>query len=285
MEAKLLTAERFVDLRTGFLYRYVISDTEYFRLHYHDYAEIFLVLEGNARHLVNGNVIHLAPRDLVLIRPEDTHDYISEDGKSFSMLNITFTLDTLQSIFDFLGEGFPSQALMGAKLPPTVRLTTSELAALQSKMKTISSIPQEETAKLKTALRTLLFEVLTRYFSDYTAVENENPAWLEAICTEVRKNGGFVEGSEKLFALTDKSREHVCRSMKKYMGQTVTEFINDLRLNYIANMLINSNHSVTEIVFDSGFNNLSWAAEQFRKKYGVTMGRFRKEAAQRAEWM
>ena len=276
MEAKLLTAERFVDMSTGFLYRYVVSDTEYFRLHYHDYSEIFIVLEGKAKHLVNGTVVHLKPRDLVFIRPEDTHDYISEDGSSFSMLNITFTLDTLQSIFDYLGEGFPSKALMDAKLPPTIRLTGGEFEALQSKMKTIGSIPRAETAKLKTALRTLRVEVLTRYFSDYTAVENENPAWLEAICTEVRKNGGFVEGSERLFALTDKSREHVCRSMKKYMGLTVTEFINDLRLNYIANMLINSNHSITEIVFDSGFNNLSWASGLFKEKYGMTLGAYRR---------
>ena len=46
MEPKLLTAERFVDQRIECMYRYILSDTEYFRPHYHDYFEIFLVLSG-----------------------------------------------------------------------------------------------------------------------------------------------------------------------------------------------------------------------------------------------
>ena len=60
------------------------------------------------------------------------------------------------------------------------------------------------------------------------------------------------------------------------MGMTVSEYINGLRLNFIANMLKNSNHSVSDIIFESGFNNISWAAEQFKAKYGVTMREYRK---------
>lgn len=277
MEPKLLTAERFVDMRTGCMYRYVLSDTEYFRPHYHDYCEVFVVLDGSARHLINGRVLGLNPRDMVFIRPSDTHDYVSRDGKPFSMLNITFTLDTLEEMFHYLGDGFPKKMLMEAELPPAVHLTKGELEALLAKMTAISAISASDTASLKTALRVLLFGIFTKYFSDYAADIPTVPAWLEALCAEIRKNGGFVEGSERLFSLTDKSREHVCRSMKKYMGITVTEFINDLRLNYICNMLRNSNHSITEIVFESGFNNLSWASEQFRKKYGMTMGQFRNQ--------
>ena len=103
------------------------------------------------------------------------------------------------------------------------------------------------------------------------------PLWLEEICTAVKKDGGFTRGSDYFFGLTDRSREHVSRCMKKYMGITVSEYINSLRLNYIANMLRDSNHGVSEIIFESGFNNISWASEQFRKKYGVTMSQYRKD--------
>lgn len=271
----MLTAERFVDMKTGCSYRYVLSDTEYFRPHYHDYCEIFIILEGNVQHIVGGNVIPLNARDMVFIRPNDTHDYISRDGKPFSMLNITFTLDTLQQIFTFLGDGFPSEMLMNVKLPPSVHLNVGEFTALNARMTAIGSISVNDTAHLKTTLRILLFDIFTKYFSDFNANTHTIPLWLDAICSEMRKSGDFIEGSERLFALTDKSREHVCRCMKKYMGVTVTQFINDLRLNYICNMLINSNHSVTEIIFESGFNNLSWASELFKSKYNMTMRQYR----------
>lgn len=60
MQPKLLTADRFVEPNSGFLYRYVYSDTEYFRPHYHDYYEVFVLLDGTAVHLVNGarEVLH-----------------------------------------------------------------------------------------------------------------------------------------------------------------------------------------------------------------------------------
>ena len=276
MKPKLLTAQRYVDLRTGCMYRYVYCDTERFRPHYHDYYEIFLVLNGHARHLVNGAVTMLSPRDLIFIRPGDTHDYVGvSDG--FSMLNITFTRETLQSIFDFLGKGFPSEALLEVPLPPQVQLTAGEFEALNARMKTIGALSLEEVEPLKTALRVLIFDIFTKYFSGYGAQTRTVPLWLEELCSQMRQDGNFTEGSEKLFALANKSREHVCRSMKKYMGLTVTEFINDLRLNYIANMLRNSNLSVTDIIFNSGFNNISWTAELFKKKYGMTMSRFRKK--------
>lgn len=280
MEPKLLTAQRFVDMRTEISYRYVHSETEYFRPHYHDYCEVFLVLEGSARHLVGQSESRLQPGDLVFIRPSDTHDYVSTGGSGFTMLNITFTLATLQQLLDYLGEGFPARALLEAALPPSVQLTAGEMEGIHARMAAIAAISREDTAALKTALRVLLFEVFTRYFSQYTTDRPALPEWLETLCTQVRTTGGFVEGSEKLFAMTDRSREHVCRSMKKYMGVTVSEFINDLRLRYIASMLHSGNRTVAEIVFASGFNNLSWASELFKAKYGMTMRQFRKQVDQ-----
>lgn len=274
MEAKLLTAGRFVDLQTGFLYRYILSDTEYFRPHYHDYYELFVVLSGNALHFINGTRLKLQVGDLVFIRCPDTHDYASADGQPFSMLNITFTAEVLEQLFAYLGDGFPSRTLLGAKLPPRVKLTAGELERLQLRMRALGAIPARELPHRKTAMRTLLFELFTRYFSEYTAETDHVPAWLEDLCLDLRR-GGFVEGSERLFSMTDKSREYVCRSMKKYMGVTVTEYINDLRLSYICNMLHNSNHSITQIIYDSGFNNLSWAAQLFKEKYGTTMRQYR----------
>lgn len=63
--------------------------------------------------------------------------------------------------------------------------------------------------------------------------------------------------------------------MKKYYGVTVTEFINDLRLNYAANMLKNSNMSILDICYDCGFDNTSYFHRKFKEKYDVTPLKFR----------
>ena len=53
MEQKTLLAIKHTDAATGFKLRHVKSETEYFRLHDHDYYEFFLVLKGSATHVVN----------------------------------------------------------------------------------------------------------------------------------------------------------------------------------------------------------------------------------------
>lgn len=277
MEPKLLTAARFVDAQTGCSYRYVFSETEHFRPHWHEYYEVFLMLGGNALHQVNGASVKLSRGSLVFIRPKDCHDYMLLSNRPFSFVNLIYSFETVADILTYLGEGFPSETLLRSPYPPQIQLSDYEFERLNRRMHSIRALDPDDHRRRKTQLHILLFDILTRYFSDTQAVRERLPLWLEEMCATVRRNGGFTQGTEYFLSLTDRSREHVCRCMKKYMGTTVSEYINALRINYIANMLRDSNHGITEIIFESGFNNISWASEQFKRKYGVSMSQFRKE--------
>ncbi|MBP3397275.1 MAG: helix-turn-helix domain-containing protein [Clostridia bacterium] len=278
MEPKLLTAVRFVDSTCGISYRYVYSDTEYFRPHFHDYYEVFLLLEGAVTHHVNGHAVPLGRGSLVFIRPNDTHDYLLRAGERFSMLNMTATRDTVEGLLDYLAEGFPAAELLSAALPPTVLLEESDFQYILTQMTAIRAIGEDETARRKTALRILLFRIFTRFFAGFREqTEERGPLWLERLAAEMRRDGNFIQGIPRMVALSGKSREHLARSVKRHLGMTLSGFINELRLNFIANMLKNSNHSITDIVYESGFGNFSWAAELFFQRYGVTMSAYRKK--------
>ena len=276
MEPKLLTADRFVDKLAGCSYRYVYSATEYFRPHYHDFFEIFIPLEGEAMHVVGDERIPLKRGKAVFIRPSDVHDYVCDEDSGYSMLNITFTKDTADEIFAFLGSGFKKEALLSPALPPEVELGDAGMAALTLKMAEITALG-ENPEKLKTHLKVLILSLLSDHFSKFREVKNSPiPEWLSELRKNVKKDLNFALGAEALPAMCGKSREHIARSMKKYYGVTVSEFIGGLRLNYIANMLTHSDKKIVDIVFDSGFGNLSWANDCFTKKYGCTMSAYRK---------
>jgi AraC family cel operon transcriptional repressor len=278
MEPKLLTADRFVDQKTGISYRYVNSNTEYFRPHYHDYYELFLIIDGKAIHKVNGANILLERGTMVFIRPCDMHDYALKDERGFSMLNITFTAETANALLSYLGKGFPSDSLLSASLPLQVMLSNSEIEYVLSHLATIQTVDESNSEEVKTALRILIFRILTRFFADTRDETRDNiPEWLLKLCEEMRKKENFTYGIAKMLSLTNKSREHISRSMKKYMGVTLSEFVNDLRLRFVASMLKNSNHDIADIIFESGFGNISWASELFKNKYGMTMSEYRKE--------
>lgn len=277
MQPKLLTNEYEFNNNLECLYRYVYSDTEHFDPHYHEFYEFFLMLDGIAYHLINGKKTRLNKGSLVFIRPDDVHDYIGINGKPFSFLNISFSVGTAEKIFDFLGDGFNSTQLKSSPMPPEITLNSYELKRFSNRFDTIKAIDPQNTAELKTAMRSFLFNTFTRYFSSVEQARESVPLWLEQMCEKIKKNGNFALGSDYFFSLSDKSREHISRTLKKHTGMTVSEYINSLRLNFIANMLRNSNYSISQIIFDSGFNNISWASEQFKAKYGITMREYRQK--------
>ena len=186
MEAKLLTAERFVDKISECSYRYVISTTEYFRPHYHDYYELFVILDGTAYHNVNGNEIKLTKGDMVFIRPDDIHNYSCENNKTFSMMNITLSTKTVSDMFSFLGDAFPSATLNNAILPPNIHLSNKELDWFNLRMDSICAIEGEKKQELKTAMRILLFKIFTRFFSDIDSSKEGTPVWLDELLDNMR---------------------------------------------------------------------------------------------------
>ncbi len=274
--AKLLEAHRFVDMETECSYRYVNSGTEYFKEHTHDYYEIFIMLEGSALHSVNGENRVLNTFDAVFVRASDTHNYshISEDA--FSFLNLTFTKGTLDAIFSYLSEGYPKRALMNSRLSPTVHLSAAEFQDLEREMEKIRAIAPKDAAKRKTAIRILLIKLFSDVFYQFDSSEKQAPDWLVSLTEKMRGEMRFADGISGMVELSGKSREHLTRSIKKYLGKTPSEFINELRLNYVANMLRNSNHSIIDVIFESGFNTVGYAYALFKKLYGMSMAEYRK---------
>ena len=277
MEPKLLTAKRFVDNDMEISYRYVHSSTERFRLHYHDYYEIFIPLSGHALHLVNGEKKLLSKGMVVFIRPNDTHDYICFNGESFDMLNIAFTKKTVQKIFSYIDADEALKDILALRLPPSVTLSEESIDILMERMNTIRLIDTDK-AKLKGALRLFVAEIIFDNFLHISKLPSTEraPAWLVELCDKLRENNNFSEGISCVDRLCEKSREHISRSIKAYYGVTLSEYINDLRLNYIANMLLHSNHDILDIIFQSGFNNISWCYKCFSSKYGMSPHKYRK---------
>lgn len=275
MEPKMLDFRRHVDCETGCLCRYVKSDTEYFRPHYHNYYELFLVLKGEVCHIINKKEQNLCEGQLLFIRDFDIHDYKSADGNYFEFINLAFTKDTLYSLFEYLGEGFPSEKLLNSPMPPVVNLSCREKEKLFYSFTELNGSENKAVVKLKA--RTLLLNIFTRYFFNYSEKETDIPLWLEMTWEKMKNPKNFIAGTEKMYEISGKSREHLCRSLKSYYNITPSALIADLRLEYSVNLLLTSNLSVTDICYECGFENLSWFYKLFFKKFGMTPVNYRKK--------
>ena len=274
MDTKMLDKKYHVEEETGFLYRYVRSETEYFRPHYHNYYEIFLIMRGTLCHFVNNCKEQLSQGDLVFIRDRDIHDYYKIADESFHLINIAFTKETFMEMKDFLGEAFPLERLLRLETPPHIRLTQTDTQKLLYNAAAVNDVKDSQMRKLR--MRVLLTEIFSKYFMDYSEPPSEVPLWLELLYEKMKMPQNFTEGIEKMCELSHRSREHIARCMKKYYGVTPLQYINELKLNYAANLLRSSNLSVTEICYECGFQNLSWFYSLFHEYYDMPPSKYKK---------
>ena len=73
------------------------------------------------------------------------------------------------------------------------------------------------------------------------------------------------------------SRTGLYKQMKEITGQSANVFIRDKRLEKAKELLLNSEMSVSEVIYATGFESRAYFNKCFRKKYGYTPSGFRQK--------
>lgn len=73
------------------------------------------------------------------------------------------------------------------------------------------------------------------------------------------------------------SRESFCRFFKKTFNKTFFEFVNEYKINMASKMLIDTDFSISEIGYSTGYNNLSFFNRQFNKFMCMSPSKYRRE--------
>jgi AraC-like DNA-binding protein len=71
-----------------------------------------------------------------------------------------------------------------------------------------------------------------------------------------------------------------CRYFKRISGKTFTKFVNEYRLVHASKLLAEKPSSITEICYQSGFNNFSHFNKKFREFTGKSPSAYRKQFKQ-----
>ena len=270
-----------LDMEAECRYHFISGANDKFSPHCHEYYEIFLTVSGTVTHWVNQVVQKLPEGSLVFIRPDDVHGFLYENPGSAEtiFINLAFSRNTLEQLFSYLSDNFPSKKLLCGPLPPSVLLTQAEKKQLLSQISDLDQVKWQDKQALKFRMRVLLADIFAHYF--YTNVISqqdhpETPLWFQQLIRSMEQPEHFCAGLECMVELSGKTREHLARCIKKYLGITATEYINDLRINYASNLLINTNAPILDICFACGFQCVSRFYQAFKKKYEQTPSEFRR---------
>lgn len=273
---KLLAADG-IDPEIQAHYRLITSINDTVGMHTHDFFELFLILKGSVVHVINGTRQLLQENTLVFIRDRDVHCYEQTGEGDCQLINLSFYKEVIDELFGFLGAGFPSDRLFEPELPPTILLTKTEKEYVRYRLDQMNVIPSDEKLVVKAEVRALLTDLFSRYIR-ITADKDDpygQPDWFLALCSEMRKKEHFTRGTSALLQLSGKSHAYLCRMFKLHLKISPTQFINELRMSYAENLLLNTDIDILDISMETGLENVSYFYELFKRRHHMTPYRFR----------
>ncbi|MDO5517955.1 MAG: helix-turn-helix domain-containing protein [Clostridium sp.] len=242
--------------------------------HFHPEIEIIFVISGMICVSTKDNYYELRKKDIILFNSNDMHKIETIDNSVVCRVLISYKV---------LSEAVRNGNYIFYCNSVSDKL--SSYAELQKIMKRIvfSYLGQErKTECLRYGLVYELLDNLIEYFQkgdDYFRYKkgNEENEQLQYIINYVNLN---FQNTIHLSDLADEmytSQSTLSRFIKKKLGIYFSEFVNEVRLNYAARDLIETDKTITKISTDCGFANASTFSKIFQNKYKISPTSYRKQ--------
>lgn len=237
-------------------------------LHDHDFYELFWVQNGTVRHHMPDGVTTLDEGRVIFLRPGQSH---AVQGRGQHALIVSLCIHPqVVTALAARHAGLAGHLFWTDGRPAHHHRDIRQLAALNHAAVLLERSPRD-TLALEGFLLPLCADLTAQNFPP------EMPAWLVAACTAAHDPAVFREGAAGLVALTGKAHPHVSRSMRKYLAQTPSDYINRIRMDHAARALTTDADPVAQIAADCGIPNMSHFHKLFRATYGLTPLQYRQK--------
>lgn len=243
--------------------------------HEHTFFEIFYVLTGEITHIVNDKEEILRSGDIVFLRPGDRHMFSHNNSSNFLHTDILVKNRLFRHVVDTLDHPLLRNFMM-ANEPCKLHLSPQEIARIEEEIRYIENADIKDTPPPIFALLCNLLCLIIR--KNKPSEPTQRPLWLRQLLSMLHVNNTFQKTREEVYELLHSlsyNRSYISRAFKKYMGCTLTQFINDLRFSVAYSLLRSTDDSISDIIEQIGLSNKSYFYREFYKRYHATPAQIR----------
>lgn len=241
---------------------------------FHDYPEIFLQTRGCTIFSFPGEELILSPGEILIVPPELPHgEIVQSDNGAFENLVITPASGYVQChLSRESGEGIPS-ILHYETYESEENVSIRQLSDLLVEKGRYAgsyglSLLRGLSLTLLTATRILL--------EGSEPVQEVNPRIRDVKNAVLSR---FHDSSLKVSVLAEQmncTADYLSWLFHRETGMTLNRYINELRLNRAADLLKNTDYSISEIAWICGYRSPAYFSRLFSRGYGTAPGKFRK---------
>lgn len=248
-------------------------------VHYHSDYEINLVLNDRGKRIIGDSIEPFNELDLVMIGPNLSHAWRGEIIEGNHVITIQFSDQILN--FPMLQKRmFSSIKLLLIESQRGLIFSAETKLQIKDKILQITKMQGFHTVleflsilyDLSIADRHVL---VSNIFDTKDTIRTSKSRRIAKVCDYLENN---LEENVKLSdvsTLVNMSDSAFSHFFKKKTNCTFIDYITNLRIARTCQMLSETSHTVAEICYSSGFNNLSNFIRIFKKKKGMTPNEYR----------
>jgi AraC-like DNA-binding protein len=249
--------------------------------HYHPEIELVYVNGGSGKRQIGSHISYYTSGSLILIGSNLPHCGFTDEKTGNSKETV------IQMKPDFLGSNFLGVSEMKNINHLFNRAKTGLVFIGETKKRLGSKIelmadqlPFERLLTLLSILNELEeateFKVLNAEGFSMNLQMQDNDK-INTIFNYVKDNFQEQITLEQVADLVSMTVPSLCRYFKKITKKTFTKFVNEYRLVHASKLLAEKHISITEVCFESGFNNFSYFNKTFQEFTGKSASQYRKE--------
>jgi len=256
--------------------------------HFHPEYELKYVIQSKGKRFVGDSVENFQAGDLVLLGPNIPHywkndqEYYEFDNLKASAFLVMFSEDFLGKEFFFLHDMLPIRDLLN-KAKGGICISNADKGSIPIKLKHLISC--EGPLKIIAMLDILydlakaeLCPLLTKTFIAELPLLNYNDhsiGRLKKVHEYVMANFHKKIQIHDVTEIANMTTHAFCKYFKKNTKKTFMTFLAELRVCHAKKLLIENGQAISDICFDSGFDNLSNFNRKFKAITKMTPKEFR----------
>ncbi|HEX3931184.1 MAG TPA: AraC family transcriptional regulator [Nocardioides sp.] len=236
-------------------------------VHWHDYYELGVVLEGCGSHVVNGGAHDLGPGDAFLLSPADFHAL--EARTSLLMVNAVLHPELVEPTLETVRTGDPGLPWHAGELAP-VR------AAIGAVRREVARREPGWELVVESALTAALVG-LARSCGDADTEREEDD---QGGSIHLRRAVRYVEQHFRepltlgqVAAVAHLSPHWFSEQFRRTTGDSFQSYLKRRRLRFARALLESTRLGVTEVGLAAGFGDPSYFGRAFRQEFGVPPSR------------
>ncbi|MFC5193863.1 AraC family transcriptional regulator [Bizionia hallyeonensis] len=262
------------------IYQEDFETSFYDKLHQHEEIQFSIILEGEGTLIVGDTVNFYSKNDILILDSNMPHVFKSDVKASehSRMLSLFFTKESFGSDFFDLEEllelqKFFKRSKHGFKVTSHKKVLKKLFLKLESSSKLERFIVLLQLMKIASQAN---YESLSSFIYDKKYSDNEGKRMRDVLAFTMNQYTTNIT-LDAVAEVSNMTKNAFCKYFKKRTNKTYFQFLNELRIeNACKLMQTQTDSSISEIAYQSGFNNISNFNRQFKMIKGKSPNNYRK---------